>query len=631
MSDSLTERLRQSFIDDARENFTVAEEQLLNMSRGISDPDAIGALFRAIHSVKGGAGSFGFGAVTETAHGMESCLDAVRNGTLAMSVELAAVLLMGVDLLKRMVENPSLEVATERAKLAEGLARPVNGPVNEGWRLTFKPPSGLLAVGPDPLKLFAALAELGPISVTADLSALPSLEQLSPLDCAISWVVTLPGSVPKSAIEGVFDWVDGGWSVSSAASSSSVASTEPALSVGKSNAPGLELAAAASIRVPVDKLDQLMNMVGELVITQSMLGEFDTSIQLTPARVAQISEGLAQLARNTKSLQESVMRLRSQPLSVVFARLPRVVHDLSEQLGKEVDLVVSGDATELDKTVLEKLGDPLVHLVRNCVDHGLERPDVRRASGKHPHGRLSINSFGRGKDIYIEVEDDGRGLDCDAILAKAKERGLVAADAVLTPPQIAELIFEAGLSTAQKVTDISGRGVGMDVVRQNVRALGGEITIRSEHGHGTKFTLRLPLSLAIMEGQLVRVGRRNYVIPLLAIVESIQPDWANLHPCGHDRGYSMRGELIPIVDLPTTLGQPQGDRSSCLMVVVETDRGRVGLLVDELLSQQQVVVKSLETNYGAVRGLAGATILGDGSVSLILEPNGLHHAVSLAA
>lgn len=634
--ETLQDRLRLSFVEDARENFTIAEDQLLRMSRGEVDPEGIGALFRAVHSIKGGAGSFGFSAVTDAAHGLETCLDEVRSGRRSMTPVLVGVLLKGVDLLRRMVDRPGEDVAVDRAALKKALADLDADASEAPWIVEFRPPPGLLAVGPDPLQLVATLAELGPVLVRADASRVPPLGELSPLECALSWELTLPGSVPKRAIDEVFDWVDGGWSVARVTAPSpeptragngqpaEVAPSSRSASSAADNGP------AASIRVPVDKLDLLMNMVGELVITQSMLGELDASTALTPARVAQISEGLSQLARNTRSLQESVMRLRSQPLSVVFARLPRIVHDLAAQLGKQVALEISGDATELDKTVLEKLGDPLVHLVRNCVDHGVELPQERARAGKPEQGKLKVVSYGRGKDIYIEVEDDGGGLDEEAILATAKAKGLVAADAELNAEEIARLIFEPGLSTASNVTSVSGRGVGMDVVKQNVQSLGGDILIRSVRGQGTKFTLRLPLSLAIMEGQLVRVGRRLYVIPLLSIVESIQPDWKNLQPIGHDRGYRMRGELIPVVDLPTRLGLAPGDRSACLMVVVETDRGRVGLLVDELLSQQQVVVKSLETNYGAVTGLAGATILGDGSVSLILEPNDLHRSMPLS-
>jgi two-component system chemotaxis sensor kinase CheA len=628
--------LRQTFLDDARENLTNAERLLLEMDKGPLSPDDLASLFRSMHSVKGSAGSFGFATVTESAHGMESYLDEVRSGRRQVTHAAVEVLLRGVDLLKHLIEDPATSRAAEQAALAEAIAAldRADGPP---WLLTFSPPAGLLSVGPDPIKLFTALRSLGDVKLSCDESRTPPLATYDPLAPFLSWTAEIPGAVQRERIEEIFDWVDGGWTLTRAAPEapadlpSAPSPNADSLPAPAPSAPSPDFSATHSIRVPVEKLDQLMNMVGELVITQSMLGEVDPGRPIAQARIAKISEGLSQLARNTRHLQESVMRLRSQPLSTVFGRLPRTVHALCEQLGKKVSLQVVGDGTELDKTVVEKLGDPLVHLVRNCVDHGIETPEERLAAGKPEQGQLTISSYARGKDVYIEVQDDGRGMNEQRILEKAKERGLVAQEAELTSAAIVQLIFMPGLSTAKEITDISGRGVGMDVVRQNVRALGGEISIASTPGRGTRFTLRLPLTLAIMEGQLVRIGRRLYVVPLLSIVESIQPDWSLVQPCGHQEGYRMRGELIPVVDLPSRLEGITADKKDYLMVVVETDRGRVGLLVNELLSQQQVVVKSLETNYGAVDGLAGATILGDGSVSLILEPNALHEADRLAA
>ena len=369
-----------------------------------------------------------------------------------------------------------------------------------------------------------------------------------------------------------------------------------------------------------------MNMVGELVITQSMLGGLDDAGPFDDARLARLREGLSQLARNSRALQESVMRLRSVPVSVVFNRFPRLVHDLSRHLGKRVELAISGQNTELDKTVLEKLGDPLVHLVRNSLDHGFEMPDERAAAGKSPCGRLSLSAFHRGGDIVVEVEDDGRGLDNDRILRKARERGIVAHDVTPSPQEIAELIFSPGFSTAEVVTDVSGRGVGMDVVRRNVRSLGGDIGVESVRGRGTKITLRLPLTLAIIDGQLVRVGEHSYVVPLLTIVESVQIAAGRLKSvAGGGVVYRVRDQLVPVVDLGRhprrhTVG---GAARGRLLVLVEADGRRVGLVVDELQGQQQVVIKSLETNCGRIEGLAGATILGDGSVAFILDMVGL--------
>jgi two-component system chemotaxis sensor kinase CheA len=318
------------------------------------------------------------------------------------------------------------------------------------------------------------------------------------------------------------------------------------------------------------------------------------------------------------------MRLRSMPMSVVFNRFPRLVHDLGRQLDKKVDLQVTGQNTELDKTVLEKLGDPLVHLVRNSLDHGLEGPAERVAAGKSEVGTLSLKASHRGGDIVVEVADDGRGIDRDRILKKARERGLIAQDGSPSDAEVLDLIFAPGLSTAAAVTDVSGRGVGMDVVRGNVRALGGDVTVASERSRGTRISLRLPLTLAIVDGQLIRVGHLPYVIPLLAIVETVQVQRSlqkRLH--GHCDVYRLRDELVPMVGLAELLGIPSVHSENPLLVIVEADGRRMGLVVDELQGQQQVVVKSLEANYERIAGLAGATILGDGNVAFILDVSGL--------
>jgi two-component system chemotaxis sensor kinase CheA len=369
----------------------------------------------------------------------------------------------------------------------------------------------------------------------------------------------------------------------------------------------------------------LMNMVGELVITQSILGELEGDGPIDVKRLASLRDGLALLARNTRALQESVMSLRSMPISTVLARLPRLVHDLSRQLGKQVELKLSGQSTEVDKTVLEKLGDPLTHLVRNSLDHGIEKPEIRRARGKPETGVLSIRAFHRGSDIVVELEDDGGGLDPGRILSRARTVGLVGPDETPTDDAIRELIFAPGFSTAETVSDVSGRGVGMDVVRRNIKAIGGHIQLSSVHGQGTRITLRLPLTLAIIDGQLVGVNGYSYVVPLLSILESVEIDLTRVNWFeGRHPLYRLRDGLVPIVSLAQLLGIAKAPRTvTGLLVVIEADGERLGLLVDELLAQQQVVVKSLETNYEHVEGLAGATILGDGSIALILDVTGV--------
>jgi two-component system chemotaxis sensor kinase CheA len=383
---------------------------------------------------------------------------------------------------------------------------------------------------------------------------------------------------------------------------------------------------ANSIRVGIDKVDDLINMVGELVITQSMLDQVGESFD--SSRISQLRDGLSQLERNTRELQESVMRIRMLPISFSFNRFPRLVHDLSEQLGKQVELKLSGEHTELDKTVLEKMSDPLVHLVRNALDHGIEMPEQRRAAGKPETGELHLHAFHQGGSIIIQISDDGAGFDLEKIRAKAIQLGLLNYEEHPTTEQLYELIFQPGFSTAEQVSDLSGRGVGMDVVRRNIRALGGTIEVKSKRGQGSTFSIRLPLTLAILDGQLVRVGQDIYILPLLSIIESLRakPKLVNSF-AGVAEVYKLRDDYIPILRLYSLFGITSGTTQldQGLLVIVEGDGQKIGLFVDELLSQQQIVIKSLESNYKKIQGISGATILGDGSVALILDVAGLIH------
>jgi two-component system chemotaxis sensor kinase CheA len=381
---------------------------------------------------------------------------------------------------------------------------------------------------------------------------------------------------------------------------------------------------SGSIRVATEKVDNIINLVGELLITQSMLSSFADGID--PNDLDRLRQGLSQLARNTRELQESVMQIRMLPISFAFNRFPRIVHDLSRKLAKKVELKLSGEGTELDKTVLEKITDPLVHLVRNALDHGLEIPERRIAAGKHETGTLELAAFHEGGNIIIEVRDDGAGLNKAKILQKARERALVAPDQELTDEQIDNLIFMPGFSTAEQISDVSGRGVGMDVVRRNINDLGGYVQISSKEGLGSTIRIRLPLTLAILDGQLVRVGKEIYVISLLAIVETIQVARERVNTLvGRTEVFRLRDEYLPVVKLCDQFGVEPDSRSAedGLLVVLEADGKRVGVLVDDLLAQQQVVIKSLESNFKSVAGIAGATILGDGTVALIIDAPGL--------
>jgi two-component system chemotaxis sensor kinase CheA len=564
------------------------------------------------------------------------------------------------------------------------------------WEISFRPYRELFARGNDPLRMMRELADLGELTINVDVSALPRFEELDAQSCYLAWKLELTGDVPEDAIKQVFEWAEGdcdlelrlaggttaatdtntnangavaapvaeladpasnaatataasapaatdaavadailsGTATAPAAASPGTAApaTAPTLTAVKDAKPDAISAVgdSGSIRVSVEKIDELMNTVGELVITQAMLSQLGAALE--GGNAEKLRAGLAQLERNTRELQESVMRVRMLPISFVFSRFPRMVRDIAQRLGKQIDLKLTGEQTELDKTVLEKIGDPLVHLVRNSIDHGIEMPDVRIAAGKDAIGTVHLDACHRGGNIAVEVSDDGGGLDKERILAKARQRGLVGPNDVLTDEQIHDLIFLPGFSTAEKTTDLSGRGVGMDVVRRNVKELGGKIELRSERGKGSRFIITLPLTLAIVDGQSVAVGTETYIIPLISIVESMRLKETSISRLsGHNEVFSFRGDYLPIIRLHELFGVEPRARAlhEGLVVIAEGDGRRVGLFVDDLLGQQQVVIKSLEVNYGHVEGVSGATILGDGSVALILDVTGIIHAASM--
>lgn len=671
----LQRQLLGAFFEESFEGLENLESGLLSLGRSSEDSsETINDVFRVAHSIKGGAGSFGLHAVGELGHAMETLLDSFRAGKLAPDPESLSLLLEAVDVLRELLtatragnEAPSGRVealcarltasarkslaASARKSVAPALAATPTSRSGAKFSIHFAPLPHLLTTGNEPVRLLRELARLGDATVVSDTTKLPDLSSLDTSLCYLSFDVALTGDVNREQIADVFAWVDGDAdltvseetevSASTQAASGAEPATPPAkVATGK---PKLDTETAqvavaprgevdggfGSLRVSVDRIDLLMNMVGELVITQSMLGELDDG-PLDARRIERLREGLGLLARNTRSLQESVMRLRSMPISMVFNRFPRLVHDLCRQLGKQVELKIVGQNTELDKTVLEKLGDPLVHLVRNSMDHGIETPEARRAAGKPETGTLELRAYHRGGDIVVEVQDDGKGIDRDRVIERARKVGILGPDEVPGDDAIRDLIFAPGFSTASAVTDISGRGVGMDVVRRNVRSLGGEVFVDTTPGKGTRISLRLPLTLAIIDGQIIRVGEHSYVVPLLSIVESVQLETRRVSRFQGKRDiYRLRDQLIPMVDLRALLGmaEPRPRTEDGLMVIVEADGDQLGLLVDELLAQQQVVVKSLEANYGRVEGLAGATILGDGAVSLILDMAGVGRLV----
>ncbi|HET8706342.1 MAG TPA: chemotaxis protein CheA, partial [Pseudomonadales bacterium] len=502
-------------------------------------------------------------------------------------------------------------------------------------------------------RMLRELTSLGEARVTCNTSSVPEFAKLNPEQCFLDWEIQLSGDIAEDAVKEVFEWVEGDAEISisqlnlseAAPSLETLAGVSEAVAkltesrgveapgvtvpAGKADAPKKETprplaTESSSIRVGIDKIDNLVNLVGELVITQSMLGQLGNEFDMS--RLAKLQEGLAQLEHNTRELQESVMRIRMLPISFAFNRFPRMVRDLSQKLQKKVELKLMGENTELDKTVMEKIGDPLVHLVRNSLDHGIEPPEERLAAGKPETGTVTLNAYHQGGNIVIEVIDDGKGLSPEKILAKAKQNGLITGTEILSVEQINDLIFLPGFSTAAEVTDISGRGVGMDVVRRNIQELNGSVEVRSVPGKGSTFSIRLPLTLAILDGQLVRVGDETYIVPLVSIIESMQiRNQLINHVAGGCDVFRLRNEYIPIISLHDVLGVKACTQNieERLLVVVEWANEKVGMVVDDLLAQQQVVIKSLENNYQRVEGISGATILGDGTVSLIIDVQGI--------
>jgi len=669
-----------AFYEESFEAIGQMEEALLRLDAGTPDLELINTIFRVAHSIKGGAATFGFAEITSFTHTLETLLDELRGQRMKVTTTLSDLLLRSVDVMREMLRAQQarqpvdaqrvtdLQFDLELAVAQKGAAPAAPAEAVRGtlYRISFRPFLHLLARGNDPLRMFRELRDLGDLQVTADISALPAFEEFDPENCYLSWTLQLRTEAARQAIVEVFDWAEGDCTlevsaletepapaVAAAPAAAAAAAPSPAASgaavaaraaapAAAEDAEGRQAKAgdskggdASSIRVSTEKIDDLMNSVGELVITQSMLGQFGAL--LDGALGERLRAGLAQLERNVRELQESVMRVRMVPISFVFSRFPRMVRDLSQRLGKQVELRMTGGETELDKTVLEKIGDPLVHLVRNSIDHGIESQQQRLEGGKDPRGTVHLHAYHRGSSITVEVSDDGGGLKRERVLAKARERGLIGADEQLSDEAVCNLIFLAGFSTHDQATDISGRGVGLDVVKRNVDELGGSIEVRSEDGKASRFIITLPLTLAIVDGQTVAVGDESYIVPLTAIVESLQMHAASVnHVVGHGEVLSFRGEYLPVVRLEKVFNARRGherESGDGLIMVVEGDGKRVGLCVDELLGQQQVVVKTLEANYGHVDGIAGATILGDGSVALILDIAGLTRSVaeSLAA
>ncbi len=694
MSDAMAQ-FRDAFFEEATELADGMEATLLSMDLADVEVEDLHTLFRAAHSIKGNAATFGFPEVAAFTHKLESTLEPVRQGSRPMTPDLRELLLQGVDLIRSHLHHarrgealPLKEQQSQTvliAKLQEDggaplstLAAPVTAAKAEapkgarGFSIRFEAPRDAFRRGVNLERLFRDLGRLGTLQTWPDLKRIPPLEQLDPEDCHLAWDIRLETTHPQADVDEVFEFVAEGdnlriqpltpegavpnlGEILQAEAGVSPADIREALSQQKRLGELLvdmgkvqpevvtkaldqqqkkkNLAEASTVRVATEKIDRLVNLVGELVITQAMLAQASQQSN-TMQGEEMMSAALLQLDRQTRELQERVMGIRMVPVEMVFSRFPRMVHELGKQLGKDVELLMEGQATELDKTFIEMLVDPLTHLVRNAVDHGMETKEERRMTGKPAMGSISLVASSRGGHIHIEVKDDGKGLNRDRILRKALDRGLIAPGSRPSDEELNLLIFEPGFSTVEQVSDLSGRGVGMDVVRQNVRALGGRIEVESETGKGTLIRLVLPLTLAILDGLTVRVGDETYVFPLASVLESFQRQTADVQTVKGDREViSLRGEFIPVVRLQNLLAVGSNPDASerTLLVLVESEGRRAAMAVDELLGQQQVVIKSLETHYKRVEGISGATILGDGRVALILDVPGLMRQEAAAA
>ncbi len=677
----------QIFFEEAGENLDLMEQMLLNLDLETADDEELNGIFRCAHSVKGGAATFGFSDVAELTHQMESLLDKLRRHELQPNAMMVDVLLESADISRSLLarhqageagDPPDTSDLVRRiSELASGAA-PTAVAAAPAPAPTPAPAPAALAAPPVAAPVAATPTVKGERQLEIRMGPLERLDQVDPVKdlfrdiVGLGEIVDLPSDQPNVRVfkvgtassnedlldlfafhvarenvhirdlgegepvpgSGFDDDPPPGTPIAPApgfgffeGAPGAPAAAKPVSGAAKpgAKAPAAQLAQpeAATIRVAINKVDQLINLVGELVITQAMLAQ--NSRTLDPTVYQQLLTGLADLDRNTRDLQESVMSIRMIPMSIVFSRFPRMLRDLASKLGKKVDFVTQGEATELDKGLVEKITDPLTHLVRNSCDHGIELPQDRLAKGKPETGTITLSAAHQGGSIVIEVRDDGRGLSREKILQKARERGLDVSDQ-MPDSEVWQLIFAPGFSTAETVTDISGRGVGMDVVKKNIAALNGTVEIESAEGVGMRVSVRLPLTLAIMDGMSVGVGDEVYILPLSSVVESFQvkPDAVSTVGQGSQL-VKVRDEYMPVIELEKVFQVPRfdHDRSSDIMVVVEAEGSRVALLVDELLGQQQVVVKNLETNYRKVHNVSGATILGDGKVALILDTSAL--------
>ena len=692
------EQLKQTFFDECGDLLQQVEQGLTEIRESGPTDDTVNAVFRAVHSIKGGAGIFGFNGLVGFAHVFETVFDAVRSHRLDITPENTDTLLTAGDVLSDLVgmsragETPAADFGQECRQALEAMmgdsAEEMGGdpagdfdieftPVKFGdddegqkvYEISFRPKPELLKKANEPLYILRELRSLGELELTADLSHLPKLSQIEFDQPYASWTARLKTASDKTAVEGVFDFVvddcdltinevtpapgeglpSDNFTPDPDAEIPAVAAPEATLAAAAMPAPATEAAAASkpaggegggkpakggatTTRVELEKIDRVVNMVGELVISQAMLGQI---VQELPEDIAgRLLQTLDEVVHHTRELKDSVMSMRAQPVGAVFQRMPRLVRELATKTSKKVRLEMVGENTEVDRSIVEQLSDPLTHIIRNSVDHGIETPDVRAAAGKNEEGTIRLAAEHRGGRIVIEIRDDGAGINPERVLKKARERGLVGPDATLTDDEITNLVFLPGFSTAEAISDISGRGVGMDVVKRNIQDIGGRISLKSERGKGMTIQLALPLTLAVMDGMVIRVGKETYVVPMSAMVECLRPSKSDIHDLVGTQGMlRLRGELLPIVNLGNLLdvASTEGDNGGVVIITEAGEDIRFGLRVDELCGHQQVVIKSIEESYGSIPGISAATILGNGRVAFILDTEKLYEMAAMQA
>lgn len=646
---NIIDKHRQAYQEEAREILVELESSLLELNERPDDGELVGRVFRSMHTIKGSGAMFGFDDLAAFTHHLETAFDEVREGRLVVTSKLVDLSLEAVDLIKKMLDAPPDECGANNAFAAGILARlqeltgigdskhseaqpssaPLEPSATEGaaqdWLIRFAPGPDLMRNGTNPLLLLRELKQLGDARITASMAAIPPLSELNPERCYVSWEILLSTISGRESIRDVFIFVEDCCELTiepvAAQRSSSPELAEKSLEEQRKNTGRREHDkpdSASSVRVPAAKLDQFVNLVGELVTVQARLVEIAAGRD--DPDVTAVSE---EIERLTAALRENSMSIRMLPIRATFERFRRLVHDLARDLHKNVELTIEGADTELDKTVIDQLNDPLMHLIRNSMDHGIESPEARVAAGKPPTATIHLSARHSGANVLIGVTDDGRGIDADAVRKRAVQNGLVAADAKLTEAEVFSFILMPGFSTAKQVTDVSGRGVGMDVVQQRVEALRGRIDIASKFGSGTSVTLRLPLTMAIIDGLLVRVGQAYFVLPLANTLECVELTRQDIEKANGKHVANIREQLVPYIRLrdffEIETERPEREQ----IMVAETEEGRYGFVVDEVLGDHQTVIKSLGRFYRQVQFVSGATILGNGTVALILDPHRL--------